>query len=80
MNKEERQYIILTVNGQKRKLFIGTDPGEIPPSQTLAQTLRDNLGLTGLKISCDNGACGCCTVIIDGDAVPSCMIDRKSVV
>ena len=58
MKTEERQSIMLTVNGQERKFFIGTDPGEIPASQTLAYTLRDNLGLTGLKIGCDDGAGG----------------------
>lgn len=74
MKKEERKFIILTVNDQTHKLYVGSKPGEIAPSQTLAQTLRDNLGLTGLKIGCDDGACGCCTVIMDGDAVLSCMI------
>jgi carbon-monoxide dehydrogenase small subunit len=54
------------------------------PSQTLAQTLRETLGLTGTKISCDHGACGACTVIMDGKPILSCMMlavecDGKSV-
>lgn len=41
---------------------------------TLAYVLRDKLGLTGTKIACDNGACGACTVLINGEPVLSCMI------
>jgi carbon-monoxide dehydrogenase small subunit len=41
---------------------------------TLAYVLREKLGFTGLKVSCDEGACGACTVILDGKAVLSCMI------
>ena len=44
------------------------------PSATLAYVLREKLGFTGLKVSCDEGACGACTVILDGKAVLSCMI------
>jgi len=40
----------------------------------LAHTLRETLGLTGTKVSCDRGACGCCTVLLDGKAVLSCML------
>ena len=55
------------------------------PAETLAQTLRKRLELTGTKESCDEGACGCCTVIIDGDAIPSCSVltvecERKRIV
>jgi len=49
--------------------MIGKD---ITSSDTLAETLRNKLGLLGTKISCDRGACGACTVIIDGKAVLSC--------
>ena len=60
----------------KRKdydITVGTGRNDMPESETLAHTLRDRLGLTGLKIGCDQGACGCCTVIMDGKAVTSCM-------
>jgi aerobic-type carbon monoxide dehydrogenase small subunit (CoxS/CutS family) len=40
---------------------------------TLASVLRDKLGLTGTKIACDNGACGACTVLIEGEPILSCM-------
>ncbi|MCD4722166.1 MAG: (2Fe-2S)-binding protein [Desulfobacula sp.] len=47
---------------------------DITPSMTLSYLLREKLGYTGLKVSCDEGACGACTVIMDGKPVLSCMI------
>ena len=64
----------LTVNGVKRVFSMGDDFGQVPYSETLLETLRDRLGLTGAKRACDEGACGCCTVIKDGDAGPSGML------
>lgn len=63
----------LTVNGQVHELKVGTEPDQVGPAHTLAHTLRETLGLTGTKVSCDHGACGCCTVLMDGEAVLSCM-------
>src|SRR5689334_1795602 len=57
----------LNVNGTARTL-------EIEPRTTLLEALRDHLGLTGAKPVCDRGACGACTVHLDGDAVCSCML------
>jgi len=71
--KKEKETIRLTVNGQPHELEIGNKPNEIDPSHTLAHTLRETLGLTGTKVSCDDGACGCCTVLMDNKAVLSCM-------
>jgi carbon-monoxide dehydrogenase small subunit len=71
--KTEKETIHLTVNGQPYELEIGNKTNEIDPSHTLAHTLRETLGLTGTKVSCDNGACGCCTVLMDNRAVLSCM-------
>jgi carbon-monoxide dehydrogenase small subunit len=65
--------IRLTVNGHLYELEIGNRPNETDPSHTLAYTLRETLGLTGTKIGCDHGACGCCTVLMDDRAVLSCM-------
>lgn len=65
--------ICLLVNGEAHDLPVGDRPGEVPPSETLAATLRERLGLTGTKISCDKGACGACTVLMDGEPVLSCM-------
>lgn len=71
--KTTKQSISLTINGVKYTLKIGEGAGEISPNHTLAFTLRETLGLTGTKISCDSGACGACTVIMDGKAIVSCM-------
>jgi aerobic carbon-monoxide dehydrogenase small subunit len=64
----------ITVNGKKYELDVRNKPGQVDPSHTLVYTLRETLGLTGTKISCGDGACGICTVIMDSKAVPSCRI------
>jgi carbon-monoxide dehydrogenase small subunit len=66
--------IRLIVNGQEHELDVGDRPGQIDSSETLVFTLRETLGLTGTKLSCGEGACGACTVIMNGKAVPSCRI------
>ena len=70
----DRSYVKLRVNGKEYEFSIGDKFSEIPANETLLTTLRDRLELTGAKQSCDEGACGCCTVIMDGDAVPTCML------
>ncbi len=57
--------ISLTVNGIERTL-------EVPARWTLAELLREGLGLTGTKVGCNRGECGSCTVVVDGVAVYSC--------
>jgi aerobic-type carbon monoxide dehydrogenase small subunit (CoxS/CutS family) len=44
-----------------------------PVGQTLGETLRDDLGLTGTKVACGEGHCGACTVLLDGVPVLSCI-------
>jgi xanthine dehydrogenase YagT iron-sulfur-binding subunit len=56
----------LSVNGQQHDL-------ELPVGRTLAETLRDDIGLTGTKIACGEGHCGACTVLLDGVPVYSCI-------
>lgn len=59
--------ITLTVNGEKEKLMV-------TPGSTLADALRDKLGLTGTKVMCGSGECGSCTVLIDGRPMLSCLL------
>ena len=80
----DRHIINLIVNGQQYKLQVGDQSGGTEPSHTLAHTLRETLGLTGTKVGCNHGACGACTVIMDGKPILSCMTlsvecDRKSI-
>jgi len=46
----------------------------VEPRLTLADYLRDKCGLTGTHLGCEHGACGACTVLLDGQAVRSCLI------
>ncbi|BEQ13812.1 (2Fe-2S)-binding protein [Desulfoferula mesophila] len=62
-----KQAITLTVNGVVRQALV-------EPNQTLTSLLRDELGLTGTKHGCGVGDCGCCTVILDGETVNSCLV------
>lgn len=57
----------LKVNGREYQV-------EAPADITLLELLRDYLGLTGTKEGCGKGECGACTVILDGQAVNSCLI------
>jgi aerobic carbon-monoxide dehydrogenase small subunit len=70
----QKKSIQLTVNGEPYDLDIGNRPGQVDPTHTLLYTLRENLGLTGTKSSCGQGACGCCTVLMNSKAVLSCRI------
>jgi len=69
----ESRQVRLTVNGRLHELEVGDGPDQVKPSDTLARTLRETLGLTGTKVSCDHGACGGCTVLLDGKTILSCM-------
>lgn len=68
----QTETIRLKINGNEYELSVGDRPGEVEPCHTLSHTLRETMGLTGTKISCDEGACGACTVIMDGKAILSC--------
>jgi aerobic-type carbon monoxide dehydrogenase small subunit (CoxS/CutS family) len=48
--------------------------GAVPAGATLAELLRDEVGLTGTKIACGEGTCGACTVLVDDRAVLSCIL------
>ena len=68
-----KEFVSFKVNGDNYLLEIGNQPDNVNPAHTLSHTLRETLRLTGTKVSCDNGACGSCTVLMDGKAVLSCM-------
>jgi carbon-monoxide dehydrogenase small subunit len=69
----ETESVRLTVNGTPHHLAVGNAPHQVAPSHTLLHTLRETLGLPGTKTGCDQGACGGCTVILDGQAALACM-------
>lgn len=48
----KKQYVTMTINGREYRFSIGTGYGEVPPSETLSETLRKRLQLTGSKESC----------------------------
>lgn len=58
--------ISLIVNGEEHRV-------EVQPWWSLAYVLREKLGLIGTRVMCNNGACGSCTVLIDGKPVSSCL-------
>jgi carbon-monoxide dehydrogenase small subunit len=68
------EIVNISINRKPYTFSIGSAFGQIPHQETLLTTLRERLGLTGSKKSCEEGACGCCTVIMNGDAVTSCLL------
>ena len=63
--------MILSVNGEKHEITV-------EPDTSLLTTLREYLGLTGSKYGCGEGACGACTVLINGNPVHSCITPVSS--
>ena len=59
--------ITLTINGRNY-------PVRVEPRRTLADTLRDECGLTGTNSGCEHGVCGSCTILVDGDPVRACLM------
>jgi aerobic carbon-monoxide dehydrogenase small subunit len=58
---------LITVNGTPRSV-------DVDPRVTLADFLRNRLRLTGTHLGCEHGVCGACTVLLDGEAVRSCLV------
>ena len=61
------QHVRLSVNGVPHDV-------EVEPRKTLADTLREDVGLTGTHLGCEHGVCGACTVLLDGTPVRSCLM------
>jgi carbon-monoxide dehydrogenase small subunit len=59
--------VAVTVNGEERRALV-------EPRKTLADFLREDCGLTGTHLGCEHGVCGACTVLLDGEAVRSCLL------
>jgi 2-furoyl-CoA dehydrogenase 2Fe-2S iron sulfur subunit len=66
VSKSEHARVSLTLNGRKTS-------GHAEPRMLLSDFLRHVLGATGTHVGCEHGVCGCCTVLIDGTAVRSCL-------
>ena len=62
----EKRLIRLLVNGDQHDVAVW-------PNETLVEVLRDRLELTGTKMGCGEGACGTCTVLVEGRPVRSCL-------
>ncbi len=67
MQDEDYVMIRLRVNGETYRLVV-------EPRRLLADVLREDLGLTGTNLGCEHGACGSCTVLVDGQSVRSCLM------
>jgi aerobic-type carbon monoxide dehydrogenase small subunit (CoxS/CutS family) len=63
----EKVAISLTVNGATRRV-------DVESRWLLSDVLRHRLGLTGTHVGCEEGACGCCTVLVDGRPARSCLL------
>ena len=59
--------VSFTVNGRQERI-------DVEPRRTLADALRDDLGLTGTHLGCEQGVCGACTVLLDGEPIRSCLM------
>jgi carbon-monoxide dehydrogenase small subunit len=66
-DKMRKINVQFSVNGEPREVMVVA-------STLLLDVIREDLGLTGAKNGCGNGECGACTIIMDGKAVPSCLV------
>ena len=65
----ERTMVDVTLNVNGRSYQV-----RVEPRRTLADTLRDDCGLTGTHLGCEHGVCGACTILMDGQPVRSCLM------
>ncbi len=62
-----KRSVRVSVNGEPRE-------GQAEPRASLADFLREELGLTGTHLGCEHGVCGACTVLLDGDPIRACLL------
>lgn len=67
MTNPKLHTVAITVNGVLQQR-------QVEPRTTLVDFLREQLGLTGTHVGCEHGICGACSVLLDGDAVRSCLM------
>jgi carbon-monoxide dehydrogenase small subunit len=63
----DERHVTITVNGRAHARTVGV-------RMTLVDFLRETLGLTGTHVGCEHGVCGACTILLNGDAVRSCLL------
>ncbi len=63
----ENMSVVINVNGAGREV-------SVEPRKTLADAIREDLGLTGTHLGCEHGVCGACTILLDGEVVRSCLM------
>ncbi len=68
----KKTVVSLTINGAEREMLVA-------PGTTLVEALRESQGLTGTRRGCDQGACGSCTVLVDGKAMLSCLLPVETI-
>jgi carbon-monoxide dehydrogenase small subunit len=69
--EQNGERVSFRVNGRNFEFTVGKD---MEPQERLSSLLRERLGLTGVKVSCEQGACGACTILLNGKSVLSCMM------
>ncbi len=63
----ETRSVTLKVNGARKVI-------SVEPRKTLADAIREDLGLTGTHLGCEHGVCGACTILLDGEVARSCLL------
>jgi carbon-monoxide dehydrogenase small subunit len=67
MNQPQKVAVTLDVNGRNYEVMV-------EPRKTLADTIREDCGLTGTHLGCEHGVCGACTILADGQPIRSCLM------